>query len=388
MIVLACRMLSPSTALRSRREAPGPGGELSYASIRPDSGRLGLMAAVPATAPPPASRSASPPPRSRPRPRSCGRTRRRRPDDPRVARTRRFGRPGEDQTRRSQVARQHRAVEGHGAEAGYDVLLPLAAGHEDERDRHVQDGAGGHLRRADELLLDRRRRRPAARGPRKPFYNNFQVYKRQQSERNDFNINLGDTIYSDTEVGTTNAQGVFTPAAPTAKTVAPSGPSTARTSRWPTCQRCAGRAAMYNHWDDHEFINDFTKAENGSAIYNAGRDGVPRLHAGHATRAEGHLPVLPLGQEPRGVHARRALVPQGKGEREPPVRRPATAPRPRADRPAVGADTFAAIYPALSRPAGARRASRRSTTRAARCSAARQFTRFTNAVKARRRPSR
>jgi phosphodiesterase/alkaline phosphatase D-like protein len=27
---------------------------------------------------------------------------------------------------------------------------------------------------------------------------------------------------------------------------------------------------MYNHWDDHEFINDFTHAEKGDAIYKAG----------------------------------------------------------------------------------------------------------------------
>ena len=46
-----------------------------------------------------------------------------------------------------------------------------------------------------------------AKGSRTPFYNRFEVYKRQQSERNAFNINMGDTIYSDTEVGTTNAQG-------------------------------------------------------------------------------------------------------------------------------------------------------------------------------------
>jgi phosphodiesterase/alkaline phosphatase D-like protein len=27
---------------------------------------------------------------------------------------------------------------------------------------------------------------------------------------------------------------------------------------------------MYNHWDDHEFINDFTKAEKGTTIYTRG----------------------------------------------------------------------------------------------------------------------
>ena len=29
-------------------------------------------------------------------------------------------------------------------------------------------------------------------------------------------------------------------------------------------------AGLYSHWDDHEFINDFSRAENGAAIYTAG----------------------------------------------------------------------------------------------------------------------
>ena len=33
-----------------------------------------------------------------------------------------------------------------------------------------------------------------------PFYNNFEVYNAMEKEKNRFNINLGDTIYSDTEV--------------------------------------------------------------------------------------------------------------------------------------------------------------------------------------------
>ena len=44
----------------------------------------------------------------------------------------------------------------------------------------------------------------------KPAYNTFGVYKRMAAEKNDFNINLGDTIYSDSEVG----------GAPVARTVA------------------------------------------------------------------------------------------------------------------------------------------------------------------------
>ncbi|MBM2821523.1 MAG: PhoD protein, partial [Thermoleophilia bacterium] len=80
------------------------------------------------------------------------------------------------------------------------------------------------------------------------------------AERNDFNINLGDTIYSDSEVAD----------APVARTVP---------QKWakyklglalgalPALRQSAG---LYSHWDDHEFINDFSRAEHGDAIYAAG----------------------------------------------------------------------------------------------------------------------
>ena len=35
----------------------------------------------------------------------------------------------------------------------------------------------------------------------KPAFNRFEVYQRMHAEANHFNINLGDTIYSDSEVG-------------------------------------------------------------------------------------------------------------------------------------------------------------------------------------------
>src|SRR3954469_1699108 len=38
-------------------------------------------------------------------------------------------------------------------------------------------------------------------GQTKPFWNNFEVYGQMAKEKNAFNVNFGDTIYSDTEVG-------------------------------------------------------------------------------------------------------------------------------------------------------------------------------------------
>ena len=40
---------------------------------------------------------------------------------------------------------------------------------------------------------------PGANG--QPGFNRFEVYARMAAEKNDFNINLGDTIYSDSEIG-------------------------------------------------------------------------------------------------------------------------------------------------------------------------------------------
>jgi phosphodiesterase/alkaline phosphatase D-like protein len=110
----------------------------------------------------------------------------------------------------------------------------------------------------------------APKGSTTPFYNRFEVYKRMQAEGNAFNFNFGDTIYSDTEVGTRAANGDFTPAAPTALTVKAKWAKYKQNLALTNLSNLRGSGAIYNHWDDHEFINDFTKAEHGSAIYKAG----------------------------------------------------------------------------------------------------------------------
>jgi phosphodiesterase/alkaline phosphatase D-like protein len=93
-----------------------------------------------------------------------------------------------------------------------------------------------------------------------PTYNGFEVYDRMARERNAFNINLGDTIYSDSEVA-----GV-----PAALTVADKWAKYKQNLAVANLRKVRAAAAMYNHWDDHEFINDFTHDEDGSAIYDAG----------------------------------------------------------------------------------------------------------------------
>ncbi|MEA2426781.1 MAG: alkaline phosphatase, partial [Thermoleophilaceae bacterium] len=107
-------------------------------------------------------------------------------------------------------------------------------------------------------------------GASSPFYNVFQAYQRMAKEGNNFNVNFGDTIYSDTEVGSKLQDGTFQPAQPTALTVPQKWAKYKQNLKLKNLQLVRSATGMYNHWDDHEFINDFTKAENGSTIYNAG----------------------------------------------------------------------------------------------------------------------
>jgi phosphodiesterase/alkaline phosphatase D-like protein len=99
---------------------------------------------------------------------------------------------------------------------------------------------------------------PGANG--KPAYNGFQVYGRMAAEGNDFNINLGDTIYSDSEVAGTK-------------------PALTRQAKWAKYRQnlalaplrtLRASAGTYSHWDDHEFVNDFSGTEHGKALYAAG----------------------------------------------------------------------------------------------------------------------
>jgi phosphodiesterase/alkaline phosphatase D-like protein len=102
-------------------------------------------------------------------------------------------------------------------------------------------------------------------GQTAPFWNRFEIYRAMAAERNHFNVNLGDVIYSDTEVLDDEGR----PAAPTALTVATKWAKYRQNLAQRNLQRLRGSAGLYNVWDDHEFVNDFTSPENG-AVYDAG----------------------------------------------------------------------------------------------------------------------
>ncbi len=110
-----------------------------------------------------------------------------------------------------------------------------------------------------------------ARGSKKPFYNNFQVYDRMRRENNNFNINLGDTIYSDSEVGAEFTNGVYRGTAP----------ALTRKQKWAkyrqnlalaNLQKLRTATGLYSHPDDHEWINDFGQQETLSARNAKGQE--------------------------------------------------------------------------------------------------------------------
>jgi phosphodiesterase/alkaline phosphatase D-like protein len=114
-------------------------------------------------------------------------------------------------------------------------------------------------------------------GKKTPYWNSLQVLGRMAAERNDFNVNLGDTIYSDSEVpGVEGKQQALTVPQKWAKYDLIVSQRNA--------QKFRDSGATYWHWDDHEFINDFSPAENtfsasggtkvdiaGSTLYKRGK---------------------------------------------------------------------------------------------------------------------
>ena len=91
-------------------------------------------------------------------------------------------------------------------------------------------------------------------GQKTPYWNDGGVLRQMKKEKNAFNIMLGDSIYSDSEV-----PGRLNPIALSVK------------QKWAkykvnlknrSLQALRGSAGFYSQWDDHEFVNDFSPKEN------------------------------------------------------------------------------------------------------------------------------
>ena len=95
---------------------------------------------------------------------------------------------------------------------------------------------------------------------RKLGFNGFETYGAMAGARNDFAVNFGDTIYSDSGVG----------GAPVARAVAQKWAKYRLGLSLAPLRRLKASTGVYSGWDDHEFVNDYSRAEHGDAIYRAG----------------------------------------------------------------------------------------------------------------------
>ena len=91
-------------------------------------------------------------------------------------------------------------------------------------------------------------------------FNGFEAYAAMARARNDFNVNFGDTIYSDSGVG----------GAAVARTVVQKWAKYRLGLSLAPLRHLKASAGVYSGWDDHEFVNDYSRAEHGDAIYRAG----------------------------------------------------------------------------------------------------------------------
>ncbi|MEO7197956.1 MAG: alkaline phosphatase D family protein [Solirubrobacterales bacterium] len=101
-------------------------------------------------------------------------------------------------------------------------------------------------------------------GGKTPYWNRFGVWNRIRKQNNDFNVLMGDTIYSDTEVPGYGLDDV----AVSVKEKWDAYKTNLALRPW---VRARGSAAYYAHWDDHEFINDFSRQENSFPYSNDGK---------------------------------------------------------------------------------------------------------------------
>ena len=92
------------------------------------------------------------------------------------------------------------------------------------------------------------------------------IYSRMAAEGNHFNINLGDVIYSD-------PTGALRPRLQTALTLAEKRATYRENLGYKAYQRIRRTGTVYNQWDDHEFINDFTPGSQACDIGTIGSTG-------------------------------------------------------------------------------------------------------------------
>ncbi|MEA2397684.1 MAG: hypothetical protein QOK25_1240 [Thermoleophilaceae bacterium] len=192
---------------------------------------------------------------------------------------------------------------------------------------------------------------PAA-GQTAPFWNKFQVYSRMAKENNDFNVNLGDTIYSDSPVGATFEGGAYHPHTVPALTLAEKWAKYRQNLALSPLQAVRRATGMYNLWDDHEFIDDFARSDpNGAALYQAGMQAFGNYMPAKYSSQTGLYRSFRWGKNlevfmPDLISFRSAKAGASGVCNNPDTGNPDVAP----NLPQSKRDQFAVLYPPLSKP--------------------------------------
>src|ERR687895_2839147 len=130
-------------------------------------------------------------------------------------------------------------------------------------------------------------------GTRRLHFGPFGVFDRMARERNHFNVNLGDTIYSDTDSDLARVD-------PLALTVAQKRAKYRTMLTAASLRRLRAAGGMYNHWDDHEFLNDFAIDQTQYRTESGTQPGAPprtvtvdgrRLYNAGVTAFREYMPV-------------------------------------------------------------------------------------------------
>jgi alkaline phosphatase D len=125
-------------------------------------------------------------------------------------------------------------------------------------------------------------------GQSNPFWGHWRAWKSIAGERNDFNIDFGDTIYSDPEVpGWQNRP---------ALSVHAKWAMYRKKLKMRNMRRARAATGMYNHWDDHEFINDFSIPEDGRKLYDHGVKAFRDFEPVHYTKQTGIYRTVQWGK--------------------------------------------------------------------------------------------
>jgi alkaline phosphatase D len=178
-------------------------------------------------------------------------------------------------------------------------------------------------------------------GHQDPYWGDMKAFESMAHEGNDFNIDFGDTIYSDPEV----------PGAKIARSVKAKWRMYRKKLSIQNMRQVRAATGMYDHWDDHEFINDFSIPEFGRKLYNHGKRAFRDFEPVHYSKKTGIYRTFRWGKnlelfflDERSFRSAKASA--GGACDNPDTDQPDLAPTA----PQARRNVFAALIPSLANP--------------------------------------